>query len=345
MRGCVMIAVTGVLGFAGATAHAGELHESIEALEPLLGTWEIEATWSHGDTLRGYAVYESVLNGRFVVGRTWVRDNGGPVYERYVTTYGAGAEPGVIATSSATFDGSMASASVETVETERGMSMRSEWSADPQGASVFAQSFTIDGEEARWLVKMASPGEPDVTMMDGTWRRVSDEALAYRGQLEGAPMTQPISDALFVGRGVDVDHYSVERAMGAPVERVYAAFADGDAFTRSYAPDRDELDANIELAIGGAYEWLWDGETGSNGCQVLSFVPNRMISFSWNAPPGHESRDLRTWVVVEFEESEGGTRVRLTHLGFGDEAHWQETKAYFQKAWPHVLDQFAKNLE
>ena len=30
---------------------------------------------------------------------------------------------------------------------------------------------------------------------------------------------------------------------------------------------------------GGRYEWLWDGKMGSNDCQVLSFIPNRMISF------------------------------------------------------------------
>jgi uncharacterized protein YndB with AHSA1/START domain len=131
------------------------------------------------------------------------------------------------------------------------------------------------------------------------------------------------------------------------VDAVYAAWTDGEAFARSYAPDHPELRGEIDLAIGGRYEWLWDGKMGSNDCQVLSFIPNRMVSFSWNAPPEQpDSRAQRTWVVVETEPTEdGGTHVRLTHLGFGPEPHWVETREYFEKAWPHVLEQFKKHLE
>jgi hypothetical protein len=63
-----------------------------------------------------------------------------------------------------------------------------------------------------------------------------------------------------------------------------------------------------------------------------------------------KSRTSRTWVVVELSpESDGRTQVRVTHvrvthLGFGSEPHWQETKAYFESAWAYVLDQMAKNL-
>jgi hypothetical protein len=58
-----------------------------------------------------------------------------------------------------------------------------------------------------------------------------------------------------------------------------------------------------------------------------------------------KSRTSRTWVVVELSpESDGRTLVRVTHLGFGSEPHWQETKAYFESAWAYVLDQMAKNL-
>ena len=72
-----------------------------------------------------------------------------------------------------------------------------------------------------------------------------------------------------------------------------------------------------------------------------------MISFSWNAPPTQpESRAKRTWVVVELEAlGERSTRVRLTHLGFGQAKHWQETREYFSKAWDHVLAQFKQGLE
>jgi len=159
------------------------------------------------------------------------------------------------------------------------------------------------------------------------------------------PERRPIDSTLFAAG--ETTGFTVEAEIGAPVDAVYRAWTDGDAFAAAYAPDRKELVAHIDLAVGGRYEWLWDGATGSNDCQVLSFVPGRMVSFSWNAPPEQpESRARRTWVVVETEpRGESATRVRLTHHGFGPEPHWMETREYFRKAWPYVLEQFRKHLE
>ena len=159
--------------------------------------------------------------------------------------------------------------------------------------------------------------------------------------------TKPIDTSLFDARGTDVRPFVKETVIHAPVSQVFAAWSDGEVFPTAYAPDRPELAANIDLAIGGRYEWLWDGEMGSNGCQILSYIPDRMISFSWNAPPSQpESRARHTWVVVEFDPiQDDATKVTLTHLGFGTAPHWDETRDYFYKAWPHVLEQFRTNLE
>ena len=135
--------------------------------------------------------------------------------------------------------------------------------------------------------------------------------------------------------------------IAAPVEAVFAAWTHGQSFARAYDPENELIRADIELRIGGPYEWLWDGETGSNDCHVLSFIPGRMVSFSWNAPPGQaESREMRTWVVVECEPAPPrATRVTLTHQGFGHKRHWVETRDYFQSAWDVVLERFRQNLE
>lgn len=113
-------------------------------------------------------------------------------------------------------------------------------------------------------------------------------------------------------------------------------------------------DAKVALAPLGAYEVLFDmaqpeGLRGSEGCVVLSWLPDRMLSFTWNAPPEFaHARARRTHVVVEFEpESPGWTRVRVTHLGWkehlaADAAHaaeWRKVRAYFAAAWPQVLGQ------
>ena len=108
----------------------------------------------------------------------------------------------------------------------------------------------------------------------------------------------------------------------------------------------------IELTVGGPYELYFladapEGQRGSEGCEVLSWLPGRMLSFTWNAPPEFEhARPRRTVVVIELEtESPGATRVRLTHHGFAagataDPDHageWEEVRAYFAKAWPQFL--------
>ncbi len=155
-----------------------------------------------------------------------------------------------------------------------------------------------------------------------------------------------IDPSLFDAFGPHVRSFVKTATIGAPVEKVYESWTEGAAFVATYASSNADLSAEIDLAIGGSYEWLWDGVTGSNGCQILSYIPNRMISFSWNAPPSQpESRAKRTWVVVEFEAvDKGSTRLTLTHLGFGASAHWQETFDYFSAAWLHVLTQFKRTL-
>lgn len=89
------------------------------------------------------------------------------------------------------------------------------------------------------------------------------------------------------------------------------------------------------------------GQRGAEGCQVLSFVPEQMFSFTWSAPSKFpRARAERTWVVVELDAlSPATTRVRLRHLGFAelaaahpeDAKEWWEVRAYFTQAWPRVL--------
>lgn len=108
---------------------------------------------------------------------------------------------------------------------------------------------------------------------------------------------------------------------------------------------------SIELRIGGPYEvyfamQLPEGLRGSEDCRILSYLPERMLSFEWNAPPTFpEIRQERSRVVVLFEPAEGGTKVELTHLGFGRGEQWDQVYAYFTKAWPRVMDGFAMLAE
>jgi uncharacterized protein YndB with AHSA1/START domain len=111
--------------------------------------------------------------------------------------------------------------------------------------------------------------------------------------------------------------------------------------------------ANIDLRIGGPFELYFGGEDvpagqrGSEGCTILSYEPERMLSFTWNAPPKFaHARGERTWVVVTIDpHGAHGTKVTLKQMGFAEKAaefpanaqEWKDARAYFANAWPFVM--------
>jgi hypothetical protein len=80
--------------------------------------------------------------------------------------------------------------------------------------------------------------------------------------------------------------------------------------------------------------------------RVLAVQPLKMLSFTWNAPPYlPEARGQRTVVILRFEpEGESRTRIRLQHVGWGTGGQWDQTFAYFDRAWGRVLDNLGKRF-
>ncbi|MEM6795511.1 MAG: SRPBCC domain-containing protein [Acidobacteriota bacterium] len=310
------------------------LHDSLKELEPFLGVWELETAWANGQKLWSKSEYTPVLNGRFVRVITRVRDGDGEPYTRYRALIGAGAQAGEFEATSFQNDGSKSAVTYRMTEPGH---LEWEWSTGQMNVRESYRS--LDAENARWRVFMRQGEEGEWgQMLDGTWKKAERE-------------TAPIDDSLFVAAGPGVRSLEVSETIAASPQSLFAAFSSREGFLAAYGPERTEIRANIDLAIGGRYEWLFDGKIGSNECQVLSYVPDRMISFTWNAPVAQgENRHKRTWVVVDFApaSAEGeaeSTRVRLTHLGFGEGPKWDETYAYFQEAWSFVLATFKKNFE
>jgi uncharacterized protein YndB with AHSA1/START domain len=97
------------------------------------------------------------------------------------------------------------------------------------------------------------------------------------------------------------------------------------------------------------------GQRGSEGCTVLTLLPGRVFSHSWNAPPKFEwARAQRTWCVVTLDDAgPGRTRVHFEHLGFADlaaahpehAAEVNEVRAYFTQAWPRVYGALADHFK
>jgi len=117
--------------------------------------------------------------------------------------------------------------------------------------------------------------------------------------------------------------------------------------------------SNIELRIGGPYEWYFsmdapEGSRGSERCTILSYRPNEMLSFTWNAPPKFEHARFRhTWVVITLAPTnDGQTRITLTHHGWAEKMaehrdhadEWKQVHAYFEAAWPSVLGAMRTHL-
>lgn len=125
----------------------------------------------------------------------------------------------------------------------------------------------------------------------------------------------------------------------APVEAVWAAWTTSAGLRSFFAPG-----AEVEPWPDGRYELYFmpeapPGMRGADGMRVLAVQPERMLTFSWNAPPSLPlARQQRTFVTVRLWPSkEGTTRVRLVHAGWGEGGEWDAAWSYFERAWGQVV--------
>jgi uncharacterized protein YndB with AHSA1/START domain len=130
-----------------------------------------------------------------------------------------------------------------------------------------------------------------------------------------------------------------EVVVDASLDQAWEAWTTRAGIVTFFAPD-----AKIEPRVGGAFQIYMDpgaepGWKGADEMRYMALQPKRMISFDWNAPPSlPQARAQRTFVVVRFfPVDDGHTRVTLHHTGWGDGGEWDQTYAYFDRAWSRVL--------
>lgn len=163
------------------TVNANELLGTpLEPLAQYLGDWEINATWTNGTTLWARNEYRSMLGGKFVYATTYVSDNAGPTYPRYITIYSWDpAQSKIIAHG---FDQAGATTTV-TMNTLPDGAIMSQWSIsdDPNSPRIRQQISAVTNDSYRWQVWMLppAPAEPSqrptpIQMMDGRWERVTN---------------------------------------------------------------------------------------------------------------------------------------------------------------------------
>lgn len=140
-----------------------------------------------------------------------------------------------------------------------------------------------------------------------------------------------------------------EIVIDAPLEKVWQAWTTEEGL-RPVAGT-----SNVELRVGGPYEWFLDlepdenGLRGGEGSRVLAFLPREVLAFDWTFPPSIPSlraARAKTQVVVQLDELEGGgVRVRFAQLGWRQGEDWDQGWEYFDRAWSWVLEQMKKSLE
>ena len=140
---------------------------------------------------------------------------------------------------------------------------------------------------------------------------------------------------------------NLETTVKATPAQAFAAWSTVDGIKTFFAPD-----GRIEARSNGLYEihmnpFAPPGEKGADDMRVLAVQENKMISFTWNAPPSlPETRKQRTVVIVRFAPvGDTETKVTLHQVGWGDGGEWDKTFEYFGKAWGYVLGNFKKRFE
>lgn len=139
------------------------------------------------------------------------------------------------------------------------------------------------------------------------------------------------------------------KTVNCPIDIVWWKWTTHEGLLTFFGPDN-----KINLKLGGTFEiyFLLDnpkGLRGGEGCKIISFLPKKMLSFTWNAPPEHpeiRNHNHKTWVVLNFNSiSETKTNIELNHLGWLDGEKWDDVYTYFDSAWDTVLEWLEKSCE
>lgn len=124
---------------------------------------------------------------------------------------------------------------------------------------------------------------------------------------------------------------TVERTMRAAPAVVFRAWTEG--WDRWFAaPGTVRIAAAVDAPF--FFEVRHGGERHPHYGWFLRLEPGRLVELTWLTGKGG-TEGAETVVTVELVPSGGGTRLRLTHAGFTDEA----SRDGHEWAWPAVLAQ------
>jgi uncharacterized protein YndB with AHSA1/START domain len=134
--------------------------------------------------------------------------------------------------------------------------------------------------------------------------------------------------------------------LAAPVSAVWRKWTTEEGLNSFFG-----LSSRVRMEKGAPYEIYFrpdDDSLSTKGATLLSFVPERMLSFEWTGGPYSQSmnaRPLPTWcVVILIPISSTETKLEFYHLGFGDDGDFAKGFEFFLQAWDEVLKSLEESL-
>lgn len=128
--------------------------------------------------------------------------------------------------------------------------------------------------------------------------------------------------------------------VNAPIQKVFEDVSTSKGIKKFFAPH-----SKIDLTINGKFELSFDSQSyesrfkSSIGMKILSFVPDKMLSFEWNNPKDLKSiLEDKTWVTIFLDEVTNlQTKIKLIHIGWEEGKDWDEAYNYFVRFWDIIL--------
>ncbi len=134
----------------------------------------------------------------------------------------------------------------------------------------------------------------------------------------------------------------IERTFQAPAEAVFDAWTSEEVIRRWWQAERgwETAEAEVDLRVGGALRVVMrdpaeEADHGGGG-HYTEIEPPTRLAFTWI----WDGDTRRTLIEIDFEETDGATKVTFTHSGLLDE----ETVRSHEGGWGRILDNLNRTL-